>query len=116
MGDIKLLDEVLADPDLSPNVRKRIERMRILVEHAILTSDFMNAWDRTGTGRVAPDFVEKGMKLVDFRVNKVAPVIEPFNWGNTFRKPPVEAQYWLKEPLWSALKAKYPEIEKSPKK
>jgi len=109
LEDIKILDDALATPELSPVELKRVKVMRILAEHAVLTSDFLAAYD-DASGTVAPDFTEKGLKLMDFRINEVAPVIAPFNWGYTFRGYPAEVKYWRQNPLRKILKKKFPEM------
>ncbi len=109
LEDIKVLDEALATPDLSPVELKRVKAMRVLAEHAVLTGDFLAAYD-DASGKVAPDFTEKGLKLIDFRINEVAPVIAPCNWGVTFRHYPAEVKYWRQNPLRKILKKKYPEM------
>ena len=109
LGDIKLIDEALKTPGLTPVELKRVRVMRVLAEHAVLTSDFLAAYD-DASGTVAPDFTEKGLKLLEFRINEVAPVIAPFNWGITFRGYPAEVKYWRQNPLRKILRKKYPEM------
>ena len=53
LEDIKVLDEALATPDLSPVELKRVKAMRVLAEHAVLTSDFYNTYDPKGTARAS---------------------------------------------------------------
>ena len=110
LGDMKILDEALETPGLSLPERKRVMVMRVLAEHALLTRDFLGAYDGAGVGSFAPDFTESGLKLLDFRINEVAPVIAPFNWGYTFRGWPFEVKHWRQKPIRAVLEKKYPEM------
>ncbi|MBQ6330404.1 MAG: hypothetical protein IJI35_15395, partial [Kiritimatiellae bacterium] len=60
--------------------------------------------------KIAPDFVEKGLKLMDFRIKKVQPVVTPINWGPTFRSYPFEVRYWGPAGLRTELLKRYPEM------
>ena len=110
LEDIKVLDEALATPDLSPVELKRVKAMRVLAEHAVLTSDFYNTYDPKGTEEAAPDFSEKGLKLLEFRIKEVQPVITPINWGPTFRQYPFEVKFWRQPPIKKELRKLYPEM------
>ena len=81
-----------------------------LPRHAILARDFRLSFDSEGTGRMDDDFVEKGLKLLDFRINELKGVITPVNWGGTFRLYPFEVKYWRQKPLKGELQKRYPEM------
>jgi hypothetical protein len=84
--------------------------MSVLPRHGILSRDFRFSFDSEKTGAMAPDFVEKGLKLLDFRIREVQPCITPINWGPTFRLYPFEVKYWRQKPLKKELKKLYPEM------
>ena len=84
--------------------------MAVVPRHAILTRDFQLSFDSEKTGKMAPDFVEKGLRLLDFRIKEVQPVITPVNWGSTFRMYPFEVKYWRQRPLKKELRKLHPEM------
>ena len=108
--DDAVLREALATPGLSEQEYRRVKAMAVLLRHAILTRDFQLSFDSEKTGEMAPDFVEKGLKLLDFRIKEVRPVITPVNWGPSFRKYPFEVKYWRQAPLKKELRRLYPEM------
>ena len=75
---------------------------------------FREKWEQAAlsekTGKMAPDFVEKGLRLLDFRIKEVQPVITPVNWGPTFRMYPFEVKYWRQRPLKKELRKLHPEM------
>ena len=84
--------------------------MAVLPRHAILARDFQLSFDSEKTGTMAPDFAEKGLKLLEFRIKEVLPVITPINWGPTFRLYPFEVKYWRQPPIKKELRKLYPEM------
>ena len=88
----------------------RVRAMAVLPRHAILTRDFQLAFDSERTGNMAPDFAEKGLKLLDFRIKEVQSAITPINWGPTFRAYPFEVKYWRQKPIKKELRKLYPEM------
>ena len=84
--------------------------MLVIVRHAILTRDFQLSFDSEKTGKMAPDFAEKGLKLMEFRIKEVQPAVTPVNWGPSFRKYPFEVKYWRQKPLKDMLRKLYPEM------
>lgn len=108
--DEAILKEALATPGLSEAELRRVKAMAILPRHAILARDFQLAFDSEKTGEMASDFVEKGLKLLDFRIKEVRPAITPVNWGPSFRKYPFEVKYWRQKPLKKQLRKLYPEM------
>ena len=108
--DAAILKEALETPGLSDAERRRVRAMAVLPRHAILTRDFQLAFDSEKTGNMAPDFVEKGLRLLDFRIKEVQPVITPVNWGSSFRAYPFEVKYWRQEPIKTELRKLYPEM------
>jgi len=108
--DEAILTEALATPGLTPAELRRVKAMSVLPRHAILSRDFQLSFDSEKTGTMAPDFVEKGLKLMDYRVKEVMPAITPVNWGPTFRKYPFEVKYWRQKPLKKLLIERYPDI------
>ena len=97
------MQEALKTPGLSAAELRRVKAMSVLPRHAIFSRDFRLSFDSEKTGTMAPDFVEKGLKLLDFRIREVQPFITPINWGSTFRLYPFEVKYWR-------LKKLYPEM------
>ena len=79
-------------------------------KHAVLTREFRLAYDGFDVKKIAPDFVEKGLRLMDFRVKEVQPAVTPVNWGHTFRSYPFEVRYWGPAGLRKELLKRYPEI------
>jgi len=108
--DELILQEALKTPGLSAAELRRVKAMSVLPRHAILSRDFRLSFDSEKTGTMAPDFVEKGLKLLDFRIREVQPCITPINWGPTFRLYPFEVKYWRQRPLKKELKKLYPEM------
>ena len=108
--DELILQEALKTPGLSAAELRRVKAMSVLPRHAILSRDFRLSFDSEKTGTMAPDFVEKGLKLLDFRIREVQPFITPVNWGSTFRLYPFEVKYWRQRPLKKELKKLYPEM------
>ena len=108
--DEAILKEALDTPGLSEAERRRVRAMAVLPRHAILTRDFQLSFDSEKTGTMAPDFAEKGLKLLDFRIKEVQPVITPVNWGASFRAYPFEVKYWRQEPIKTELRKLYPEM------
>ena len=108
--DELILQEALKTPGLSAAELRRVKAMSVLPRHAILSRDFRLSFDSEKTGTMAPDFVEKGLKLLDFRIREVQPFITPINWGPTFRLYPFEVKYWRQRPLKKELKKLYPEM------
>ena len=108
--DEAVLREALATPGLSEAERRRVRAMAVLPRHAILSRDFRLAFDSEKTGTMAADFVEKGLKLLDFRIKEVRPVVTPVNWGPTFRLYPFEVKYWRQKPIKKELQKLYPEM------
>jgi len=108
--DELILQEALKTPGLSVAELRRVKAMAVLPRHAILSRDFRLSFDSEKTGTMAPDFVEKGLKLLDFRIREVQPCITPINWGPTFRLYPFEVKYWRQRPLKKELKKLYPEM------
>ena len=108
--DELILQEALKTPGLSAAELRRVKAMSVLPRHAILSRDFRLSFDSEKTGAMAPDFVEKGLKLLDFRIREVQPCITPINWGPTFRLYPFEVKYWRQRPLKKELKKLYPEM------
>ena len=108
--DELILQEALKTPGLSAAELRRVKAMSVLPRHAILSRDFRLSFDSEKTGAMAPDFVEKGLKLLDFRIREVQPCITPINWGSTFRLYPFEVKYWRQKPLKKELKKLYPEM------
>ena len=108
--DELILQEALKTPGLSAAELRRVKAMSVLPRHAILSRDFRFSFDSEKTGTMAPDFVEKGLKLLDFRIREVQPCITPINWGPTFRLYPFEVKYWRQKPLKKELKKLYPEM------
>ena len=97
--DAAILKEALETPGLSDAERRRVRAMAVLPRHAILTRDFQLSFDSEKTGNMAPDFAEKGLKLLDFRIKEVQSLITPVNWGPTFRTYPFEVKYWRQRPI-----------------
>ncbi len=108
--DAAVLQDALMTPGLSEAERRRVKAMSVIVRHAILARDFQLAFDSEKTGKMAPDFVEKGLKLLDFRIKEVQPAVTPVNWGPSFRKYPFEVKYWRQKPLKDMLRKLYPEM------
>lgn len=108
--DEAILKEALDTPGLSEAERRRVRAMAVLPRHAILTRDFQLSFDSEKTGTMAPDFAEKGLKLLDFRIKEVQPVITPVNWGSSFRAYPFEVKYWRQKPIKKELRKLYPEM------
>ena len=108
--DEAVLKEALNTPGLSDAERRRVRAISVLPRHAILARDFQLAFDSEKTGTMAPDFTEKGLKLLDFRIKEVQPVITPVNWGTTFRAYPFEVKYWWQKPIKKELRKLYPEM------
>ena len=108
--DEAILQEALKTPGLSEAELRRVRAMAVVPRHAILTRDFQLSFDSEKTGKMAPDFVEKGLRLLDFRVREFQPVVTPVSWGGTFRKYPFEVKYWRQAPLKKELNKKYPEM------
>ena len=108
--DEAILKEALKTPGLSEAELRRVRAMAVLPRHAILSRDFQLSFDSEKTGTLAPDFVEKGLKLLDFRIREVQPVLTPINWGPTFRQYPFEVKYWRQPPIRKVLRKLYPEM------
>ena len=108
--DEAILKEALATPGLSEAERRHVKAMSVLPRHAILARDFEMSFDSEKTGTMAPDFVEKGLRLLKFRIDEVRPAIAPVNWGPTFRKYPFEVKYWRQKPLKKELNKLHPEM------
>ena len=105
-----ILKEALATPGLTDAERRRVRAMSVLPRHAILTREFRLAYDGFDVKTVAPDYVEKGLRLMDFRINEVRPAVTPVNWGSTFRGFPFEVRYWGPAGLRTELLKRYPEM------
>ena len=112
--DEAILKEALQTPGLSEAELRRVRAMAVLPRHAILSRDFQLSFDSEKTGTLAPDFVEKGLKLLDFRIREVQPVLTPINWGPTFRQYPFEVKYWRQPPIRKVLRKLYPEMGRVP--
>ncbi len=108
--DEAILQEALATPGLSEAERRRVRALAVLPRHAILTRDFQLSFDSEKTGNMAPDFAEKGIRLLDFRIKEVLPAVTPVNWGPTFRAYPFEVKYWRQRPIKKILNKLYPEM------
>ena len=108
--DEAILREALETPGLTAAELRRVRAMAVLPRHAILARDFQLSFDSEKTGTMAPDFVEKGLKLLEFRIREAQPVITPVNWGPTFRKYPFEVKYWRQKPIKKELLRLYPEM------
>ena len=108
--DAAILQEALRTPGLTDAERRRVRAMAVLPKHAMLTRDFRLAYDGFDVKKIAPDFVEKGLRLMDFRVKEVQPVITPINWGPTFRSFPFEVRYWGPAGLRKELRKRYPDM------
>ena len=108
--DEAILLEALKTPGLSEAELRRVRAMAVLPRHAILTRDFKLSFDSEKTGTMAPDFVEKGLKLLEFRIKEVQPVITPINWGPTFRLYPFEVKFWRQPPIKKEIRKRYPEM------
>ena len=108
--DAEILQEAVKTPGLSAAELRRVRAMAVLPRHAILARDFKLSFDSEKTGTMAPDFAEKGLKLLDFRIKEVQPVITPINWGPTFRLYPFEVKYWRQPPIKKELRKLYPEM------
>ena len=108
--DEAILKAALDTPGLSDAERRRVRAMAVLPRHALLTREFQCSFDSEKTGKMAPDFVEKGLRLLDFRIKEVQPVITPVNWGSTFRMYPFEVKYWRQRPLKKELRKLHPEM------
>ena len=108
--DEAILQEAVKTPGLSAAELRRVRAMAVLPRHAILARDFQLSFDSEKTGTMAPDFAEKGLKLLDFRIKEVLPVITPINWGPTFRLYPFEVKYWRQPPIKKELRKLYPEM------
>ena len=108
--DEAVLKEALATPGLSEAEYRRVKAMSVLPRHAILTRDFQLSFDSEKTGKKAPDFTEKGLKLLDYRIKEVQPFITPINWGPTFRLYPFEVKYWRQQPLRDKIHKLHPEM------
>lgn len=65
-GDLAILERALARTDLTDAERKRVMEVKLVVEHGMLTMDFL----RKGHGKNVPeaDFVAVAKKLHDFRM------------------------------------------------
>lgn len=110
LKDEAILKEALKTPGLTDAERRRVKAMSVLPRHAILTREFRLGYDGFDLKTVVPDYVERGMRLMDFRVKKVQPAVTPINWGPTFRSYPFEVRYWGPAGLRNELLKKYPEI------
>ena len=108
--DEAILREALETPGLTAAELRRVRAMAVLPRHAILSREFQLSFDSERTGTMAPDFVEKGLKLLEFRIREAQPVITPVNWGPTFRMYPFEVKYWRQRPLKKELMKLYPEM------
>ena len=108
--DEAILQEALKTPGLTDAERRRVRAMAVLPRHAIMTREFRLAYDGFNVKKIAPDFVEKGLKLMDFRIKKVQPAVTPINWGPTFRGYPFEVRYWGPAGLRAELLKRYPEM------
>lgn len=108
--DAEVLREALKTPGLTDAEWRRVKAMLVLVKHAVLTREFRLAYDGFDVKKIAPDFVEKGLRLMDFRVKEVQPAVTPVNWGHTFRSYPFEVRYWGPAGLRKELLKRYPEI------
>lgn len=109
-ADEAILKEALATPGLTKAERRRVQAMAVLPRHAILTRDFRLAYDSEGTGKMAPDFAEKGMRLLNYRINEMRPKVTPINWGRSFRAYPFEVKYWRQRPLKKLWEPLHPEM------
>ena len=108
--DAAVLQDALTTPGLSEVERRRVRAMLVIVRHAVLSRDFQLAFDSERSEKMAPDFVEKGRKLLDYRIKEVLPAVTPVNWGPSFRKYPFEVKYWRQKPLKDELKKLHPEM------
>ncbi len=108
--DEAVLQEALKTPGLSESELRRVRAMAVLPRHAILTRDFQLSFDSEKTGTMMPDFAEKGLKLLEYRIKEVQPVVTPVNWGPTFRAYPFEVKYWRQPPIKKELRKLYPEM------
>ena len=108
--DEAVLQEALKTPGLSEAELRRVRAMAVLPRHAILTRDFQLSFDSEKTGTFAPDFAEKGLKLLEYRIKEVQPFVTPVNWGPTFRAYPFEVKYWRQPPIKKHLRKLYPEM------
>ena len=108
--DEAILQEALKTPGLTDAERRRVRAMSVLPRHAIMTREFRLAYDVFNVKKIAPDFVAKGLKLMEFRIKEVKPVVTPINWGPTFRSYPFEVRYWGPAGLRKELLKRYPEM------
>ena len=108
--DEALLKTALETPGLSADELRRVRAWSKLPRHAILARRFRLSFDSEKTGTMADDFVENGIKLMDFRINELKGVITPVNWGGTFRLYPFEVKYWRQKSLKKELKKRFPEM------
>lgn len=108
--DEAILKEALATPGLAEAERRRVRAMAVLPRHAILARDFQLSFDSEKTGKMAPDFVEKGVRLLEYRIKEVQPAVTPVNWGPTFRMYPFEVKYWRQVPLKKVIREQHPEM------
>ena len=108
--DAAILQEALKTPGLSEAELRRVRAMAVLPRHAVLAREFQLAFDSEKTGTMAPDFAEKGLKLLEYRIKEVQPVVTPVNWGPTFRAYPFEVKYWRQPPIKKQLRKLYPEM------
>ena len=108
--DLEILQAAEKLPGLTEKELARVKARRILVEHARLTRDFQLSFDSERTGKMAPDFVEKGLRLLDFRIREVKPATACVNWGVTFRAFPFEVKYWRQRPLRKILHKRHSEM------
>ena len=108
--DEAILLEALKTPGLTDAERRRVRAMSVLPRHAMLTREFRLAYDGFDVKKIAPDFVEKGLRLMDFRIKEVKPVTTPINWGPTFRSFPFEVRYWGPAGLRKEILKRYPEM------
>jgi len=108
--DEEVLRAALATPGLSAAEYRRVRAVSVLPRHALLARDFQLAFDSEKTGEMAPDFVEKGLRLMDYRIKEVQPAVGPVNWGPSFRGYPFEVKYWRQRPIKRVLEKLYPEM------
>ena len=90
-GDLAVIAKALAKDGLSAAERKRVDGMRLVVEHAKLALRFVTF---STAGHSDADFRKAGEELLAFRLKHNEEMAEC--WGALFRTFPVEVRLWMR--------------------
>ena len=100
-GDLAVIAKALAKDGLSAAERKRVDGMRLVVEHAKLALRFVTF---STAGHSDAEFRKAGEELLAFRLKHNEEMAEC--WGALFRTFPVEVRLWMR----MNIKRIFPEI------